>query len=109
MNIRVLLFLLVIFAASGYFFFQAQGVLFAPALEVFEPKNGDIFSTTRIVVSGTTGPDLNVVMKGVSTRSDSGGFFENTLNLFPGYNEIGIFVEDKFGSRTEKIVKVFIE
>ena len=94
---------------ASYFLFEVRGVLFAPSLEILEPINGATISTTQMRIAGKTNPSLKVWVGGREFIANEKGNFEGTIPVSPGYNEIGIFVKDRFGNETRKVLKIFVK
>lgn len=109
MHIRHWIFLGLVLAAAGYFFYEASGVIFAPALEIFEPKDGAVINTSRLHIAGRTDPRLKVWISGREAQADERGIFEDSVPVWPGYNQIGISVKDKFGNETRKVLRIVVE
>lgn len=109
MHIRKWIFAGLVSAVGVYFFYEARGILFAPALEIFEPQNFSEISSGRIHIAGRTDPYLKVWISGREAQADEKGFFEDTIPAWPGYTEIGIKVSDKFGNETRKVLKVAVK
>lgn len=103
------MFFVFILAVVGYFFYEARGVLFAPSLEIFEPRDGAILNSTEIHIAGRAGPNSAVWVSGKIFQSDDTGIFEGDLRLVPGYNQIGISVKDRFGSETRKVLRLIVK
>jgi|SRR3989344_2990953 len=109
MEFRKIIFVLFLIAILFYGFFAARGVMFAPKLKVISPKNYSTLSSTKVSISGITNPSLTLWIGGKSVQSDESGFFEEVLYVYPGYNEIGIKVQNKFGRESKKILKLTVE
>ncbi len=109
MDIRKIIFIIFIALAVGYFFYEAGGVLFAPKLEITEPKNGVLFKTTRVQISGRSEPKTTVWVAGREFITDEKGFFQGEISLDPGYNELGIKVKNRFGKETRKMLQLVVE
>ncbi len=99
----------IIILAAGYFFYEARGVLFAPRLEIFEPKDGAVLMSAEIHIAGKTDPNLAVWIAGKTFPSDEKGIFDGDIILAPGYNLIGISVKDRFGGETRKVLRVLVK
>lgn len=95
--------------AAGYFFYEARGVLFAPKLQIFEPEDGETVAGGRIHVAGRTEPMLRVWISGKEAQADEKGIFEDNIPVWPGLNQIGVKVTDKFGNETRKILRIVAE
>jgi len=106
---RQWIFIGLILAAGGYFFYEARGVIFAPTLEIFTPEEDATVGTARLQVSGRTDPYLKVWISGREAQADGNGFFFDAVPVWPGYNALGIRVADKFGNETSKILKVVVK
>ena len=109
MHIRRWIFLGIIILAGGYFFYEARGVLFAPKLEIFEPRDGATVSGGRIHVAGRTAPMLKVWISGREAQAAERGIFEDDLPVWPGYNAIGVSARDRFGNETRKVLRVVVK
>lgn len=106
---RHIVFGAIVAASILYFFFEAEGVLFAPSLTIFEPHNGAVMHTTRIRIAGKTDKGQRVIVSGQEFLADDHGDFQGMLTVGPGYREIGFSVEDRFANERRKAIKVFIE
>lgn len=109
MHIRRLIFFGFILAVTGYFFYEARGVLFNPKLEIFEPKDGAVLMSAETYIAGKTGPNMAVWVAGKIFQSDEKGIFEGDIVLAPGYNLIGVLVKDRFGGETRKVLRVLVK
>ena len=109
MSLRRGIFVLVVFIALGYFFFEARGVLFAPPLYIFEPHDNVVLKTTRIHIAGATDPGLHILVHGQDFIAGTNGAFDGFITLDPGYNELGFLARDRFGNETRRVLKVVIE
>ena len=109
MHIRRWIFVGIVIVAAGDFFYEAREVIFDPKLEIFEPKDGAIVSGGRLHVAGRTEPNLIVWISGRNAQSDGEGIFEDEIPVRPGYSEIGIFVKDRFGGETRKVLRVVVK
>lgn len=84
-------------------------MLFNPKLEIFEPKDGAVINSSRLHIAGRTEPMLKVWISGRETQADEKGIFEDNIPVWPGLNEMGLKVRDKFGNETRKILRVVVE
>ena len=109
MHIRRWIFGGLVVLAAGYFFYEARDFLFAPALEIYTPQNFSTINTASLHIAGRTAPRLKVWISGREAQSDENGNFEDYLPVFPGYNEIGLKVSDKFGNETRKVLKIVVQ
>ena len=98
-----------VLAVAGYFVYEARDLIFAPALEIFEPADFSEISSGRLHIAGRTNPYLKVWISGREAQADEKGFFEDSIPVWPGYNEIGIKVTDKFGNETSKVLKIVVK
>ena len=109
MLLRKIIFLIFIFAVVAYAFYTARGVLFAPGLTVFYPKDGEHIAGTQVDFSGKTIPKVQVWVDGAIVESDEKGYFSGSLFFHPGYNEMGIRVQNRFGKESKKVLKFVVD
>src|SRR3989344_9126775 len=109
MHIRHWIFVILVLAVGGYFFYEARGVIFDPKLEIFEPKDGAVINSSRLHIAGRTEPMLKVWIGGREAQADEKGIFEDNIPVWPGLNEIALKVRDKFGNETRKVLRVVME
>ncbi len=109
MHVRRLIFLVFIFIVGTYALYESRWVLFRPRLSITEPKNGAVLRTADVRVHGRSDPAMAVWIDGRHAESDAKGYFEDTIPAFPGYNEIGIMVKNRFGKETRTSIKFFVQ
>lgn len=109
MYLRQIIFIAVIILVAGYFFYEANEVIFAPELVINEPQNGATLQASVMHVSGRTRSKLAVWAGGRIFQSDEDGNFEGELPLSPGYNQVGFSVKDRFGNETRKVLQVMVK
>ena len=109
MFLRKIIFLAFLIIVVSYALYTARGVLFAPGLTIFSPKDGEHVAGTEVNFSGKTIPKNQVWVDGALVESDEKGFFLGSLFFHPGYNEMGIRVQNRFGKETRKILKFVVE
>ncbi len=109
MHIRHWIFLGIIILVVLYFLFEARGVIFGPSLEILQPQNGATLNSTRINIAGRTSPKTEVWVGGRILLSDENGIFSDNFVFNTGYNEIGIYVKDRFGHEAQKILKFIMK
>jgi len=109
MHSRRILFLIIVGLALVYFAYAARGILLLPSLQVFIPRDGDVFESSLILFAGRTDSGQRVLVRGKEFVADGKGIFEGTIVLYPGYTEIGFSVEDRFGNERRVTRKVFIK
>lgn len=85
---------------SGYIFFQYRFAIFAPPLEIFSPKNGEIISSSHVSVSGKTDPNSTIYINDSIIFVDSKGKFSKQLDLFSGKAVIKVKATNRFGKET---------
>ena len=105
MLFRKIIFLVFIFAVVAYALYTARGVLFAPGLTIFYPKDGEHIAGTEVNFSGKTIPKNQVWVDGARVESDEKGFFSGSLFFHPGYNEMGFLVKNRFDKETRKVIR----
>ena|SRR3989344_4293828 len=109
MHVRRLIFLVLILIVGTYALYESRWVLFRPHLNIIEPKNGAVLRTADVRVRGRGDPTTVVWIDGRRAESDDKGYFEDTIPAFPGYNEIGVMVKNRFGKETKTAIKFFVQ
>ena len=71
-----------------------------PPLTVDQPKDQQVVSEQRIIVSGHTDSDATVMINGVSTIIRDDGQFYDQVAIDPGVNTLTIVATSKFGKTT---------
>jgi hypothetical protein len=70
-------------------------------LSLTSPKDGQQFTSAKIVVSGETEPNADVSINDLEVKANSAGKFQTTLTLDDGDNPIYIFASDQDGNFAE--------
>jgi|SRR3989344_7255118 len=109
MFLRKIIFLIFILVSISYAIFTTRGVLFAPSLDIFSPKNWEHIAGTSVHFSGKTISKAQIWVDGAMVESDESGFFEDNMTFHPGYNEMGISVKNRFGKETKKVLQFVVE
>lgn len=91
-----------------YLSFQLFGLLAAPSLEIYSPKNRESVKETEIKIQGKTSPDATVSINGEMILVSPSGSFEKNVTLSSGENKILIEATSRRGKKRVKeiIVKV---
>lgn len=80
----------------------------ALTLTVLKPENESIIKTEKTVVSGSTLPNLTVVIlwekSEIITKADNEGNFDIEITLIPGINEITVKAFSENGDEISKTV-----
>lgn len=98
--ILVVFFLLVL----GYAFFEAQGALFGPSIQV--PEEPTEVHEELITIKGVAERISSLTMNGASIQVTETGAFEEPYLLTRGLNRIVLDAEDKYGRRTQEVVEI---
>ena len=109
MQIRQIIFLIFIIIVIGYFFYEAEGVIFAPRLDIYEPQNFSTLKSVNSNISGKSDPNIKVWVNGREFIADDKGLFRGSISLDLGYNELGIKVKNRFGKETRKVLQVVVK
>ncbi|MFA5831193.1 MAG: hypothetical protein WC878_05180 [Candidatus Paceibacterota bacterium] len=91
----------------GYSYFRTKDFLKGPVLEISAPKNGEIFDTALIKISGASKNLAFLNLDGRKIFTDKEGNWSEKLLLQPGLNIIEIQATDRFGrevKRTRQVV-----
>ncbi len=84
--------------------FQTRKLVTGPKIEIISPKNGQIFSSSTIVIEGKI---INATETKLNDRPifiDRDGNFKEIIILSPGINYEKIYGKDRFGKEKETIL-----
>lgn len=83
----------------GYLFLQYISIVNPPNLIVDKPLEGEILTSSKVEVLGTTDSDATVAINNQQIASSDNGKFSTTLTLLPGINKIVIESTSKYGKK----------
>jgi hypothetical protein len=106
-KIAIALIFLAAFALYG--FNRAGGFLDGPKLSISYPQDGQTISNSELTVKGETQNISQIYLNGRKIFVNEEGFFEEGLLLARGYNIIEVKVEDKFGRKISKLIRVILK
>ena len=75
-------------------------------LLITEPENQSVVSSSRLPLSGRTGPNAIVSVNGRSVPIDRFGYFSTTMLLVEGPNFIDVVATDDDGQTLSEVVAV---
>ena len=106
---RLLVFALIVFFVFllGYAYFEAQGLLFGPKIDV--PSASTTVHESLIIIKGQAERITALYMNGKQIPTTENGSFEQPFLLAPGYNYITLEAQDRAGRKTEKRIEVVYE
>lgn len=84
----------------GYLFYQYRNITSPPPLDITSPKEGQIFSSERISVTGITNTDAVVLVNNQKIAVNDNGRFSTTLTLSPGTNIVVIESVSKYNRKS---------
>jgi len=96
-SILVIVFFILFF--FGYLFYQYRNITSPPPLDITSPKEGEIFSSERLSVTGITNTDAVVLINNQKIAVNDNGRFSTTLTLSPGTNIIVIESVSKYNRK----------
>lgn len=99
-TISILIIVFFILFFSGYLFYQYRNITSPPPLDVISPKEGQIFSSERIAVTGITNSDAVVLINNQKIAVNDNGRFSTTLTLSPGTNIVVIESVSKYNRKS---------
>lgn len=97
-----------LFLFLGYGMFEGKKILSGPSLTITQPQNGQSFTNQNNEISGSVSNASFIRLNDRQIFVDKNGVFREPLTLLSGYNIIRIEVEDKFGKKVQKELKVFL-
>lgn len=94
---------------AGYILFQYSSLIFAPALNVVTPKNGESISGNVVEVRGKTDPYATVLINQDEVYVGLDGTFKKSIYEFSGEAKITVVAKNRFGHESRKIINVKVE
>ncbi|MBI3955588.1 helix-turn-helix domain-containing protein [Candidatus Gottesmanbacteria bacterium] len=96
-SILVIVFFILFFL--GYLFYQYRNITSPPPLEITSPKEGQIFSSDRISVTGITNTDAVILVNNQKIAVDESGHFFTTITFAPGTNIVVVESVSKYNRK----------
>jgi len=101
--------LILIFLFAIYGLFKAENFLLGPKIVIEFPKNGQIFTTSDIEISGKASNISLFYLNGRQIFTDEEGKFKESLLLARGYNIIELKAKDKFNREIKEIRELVLK
>lgn len=106
-RIAAVLILLFFIAVAAYAYFEAQGILYGPEIQIATPENAPITVDTELVhVRGAAKNITELLLNGNPVYVTESGVFDEALLLSEGYNREVLEARDRFGRTTKKVLEI---
>ncbi len=92
----------------GYGLFEIKKLVFGPTLSITSPQNGESFREQTVLITGATSNVSFIRLNDRQIFVDKKGVFREPLTLLSGYNIVRVEVEDRFGKKVTKELKLFL-
>lgn len=99
----------VIIGIAGYIWYQVQGFMAAPDLELAVPRPDLIVSSPTIEIVGQTDGYAYVTINAEPVSTDPEGKFAQEVRLAPGVNLIAITARNRLNKETTKQIRVLAD
>lgn len=103
-NISIVLLVVIVI---GYSLYTARSLILGPALEVFEPLNGAIISTSTVIIRGHAPNAKTITLNDQPILIDEQGNFAEIRLLEQGENVYKLFITDRFNRKNQEILRIF--
>jgi len=104
---------ILIFLAISVFFvyigFYIKTNLSPPKINIIQPEKDLITNKNFITVKGKTNPKNTININEESVLNNEEGYFEQTIHLKKGINNINISAQKKYGPKTTKKRQILLE
>jgi len=107
MKQSLIIIILIFVALFSFLFYQYKDAIFNPPLDILFPQDKTISSSSIVLVSGKTDPDVTVFVNDVAVSVDTNGAFKKNVVVLSGKTVIEIKAVNSFGK--EKIIKREVE
>ena len=104
--VKIIFFSTIILVILGYTYYQTDGYLKGPILELTEPANNSIHSQSEVMIKGYAKNISYISMNDRQIFTDQLGQFSEKILLSEGYNVIEVSTKDKYERENEKILKL---
>jgi len=84
---------------GGFLFYQYRAAFFSPSLSVTAPQD-EISTTTDIIVSGKTNPNITLTINNFPVAVEENGEFTKRITVFPGKSIIIVKAVNNFGKES---------
>ncbi|MBX4189244.1 hypothetical protein KW785_01450 [Candidatus Parcubacteria bacterium] len=91
-----------------YFLFQARLLIFGPRLSVLEPLENQALKSPVVTISGQARNAVLLTLDDRQIYTDKEGLWHDKLIASPGLNIIKLVATDRFGRKTEKLIRVVL-
>lgn len=92
-----------------YFGYQVSFLIKPPQLFLFSPAEDLITWENQLLLKGQTTTNAQVLINDQAVRTSKDGFFEYSLVLAQGMNQIHLTAENPFGKKTEILRRVILK
>lgn len=106
---KVVIFIVVFLGIAGYSYFEARDLIHGAELSIEIPRNGEVFTSSLISVSGSVGNIKSMSLNGRSVLTDSSGHFSEMVALGEGYNKLSVTITDRFNRQVTRTLEVVYE
>ena len=100
---------IIIVAVLGYLSFQYSRFISPPSLDVFSPREEEIVTSGKIIISGKTDTDAIIKANNQPLIVDEDGHFEGEIEIVEGTEEILIKATSRGGKETSISRKIKVE
>ncbi len=98
--------LVVIVSIAGYIWYQVQGFMAAPDLEVAIPNPDLVISSPTIEIAGRTDDYAFITINAEPVATDPEGKFSQEVRLAPGMNTIEVTARNRLNKETTQQIRV---
>ena len=99
--------LVIFFLVIGtYSYLKMKSVIDGPKVSIISPENWSATETGVTLVRGTARNISSLSLNDRVIFTDENGDFSEKVALLPGYNILSVKGADKFGKKTEAVVKL---
>lgn len=92
-----------------YSLYSARNLIRGPILNVYEPADNTVFSTSTIHIKGTAPNAKLITLNDQAIVTDEAGNFDEIRLLYTGQNVYKLFITDKFNRKNQKILHLYLQ
>ena len=93
----------------GYFVLSVNRILTPPSIEIYTPKDDQVYSSRLVALEGKTEPEVELTINKEPVAIEADGSFKDILSLPPGVSTLRVAAKKKHSKEQELYIKVVVE
>ena len=99
---------MVIGLIGSYAYSRTKEFVAGPSIVISSPQDGAVLDNTFVELKGIAQNISRISLNGRQIFTDEAGAFNEALLLYPGYNIINVYAEDRFERMVKKSARLMV-